>query len=482
MFDRYITLRAQLTPQAVALSMPAGDVSFVELDLAVGRVASALGSVSGCALAGVRASDPYIHWLVVLALARMGVASVSVSPEQEEAQLALAAIDLVISDGPAPKLRQPHGRRWIEISQDWVVAALRRTDPPPPRALVDPDALGRIVTSSGSTGAPKMIPLTWRTIETRVMHNALKHGAAPDLARTISLINTGAVGFVFSITTWAAGGTLILASRDPNVLGPALAKLRPTMLLLSPIQLQFLLEALPRGFQPLRDLRLLVTGSVAPQPLRRVARLQLAPALEIVYGSAEVGIVSQGNAATLGDDETACGWVLPWYDVSVTDDDGGLCPPGELGHIWVRGPAVVAGYYGPPAAGETQFQDGWYRSGDVGRLSAEGMLQVEGRADDRMNFGGVKMLPGLIEEAALSCPGIRDAAAFAVPDATGVDQPWLALVRDDADDAALQAALLSRVPGMPPVRLATVQAIPRNAGGKIDRGQLRQAAAATGRA
>lgn len=482
MFDRYITLRAQLTPHAVALSMPAGEVSFVELDLAVGRVASALGSVLGCALAAVMATDPYIHWLVVLALARMGIASVSVAPEQEEAQLALAAIDLVISDSAAPKQWQPNGRRWIQISHDWVASALRRTEPPPPRALVDPDALGRIVTSSGSTCTPKMIPLTWRTIETRVMHNALKHGAAPDLGRTISLINTGAVGFVFSITTWAAGGTLILTSRDSNILGPALAKLRPSTLLLSPIQLRFLLEALPRGFQLLRDLRLLVTGSVASQALRVAAQLRLAPSFEIVYGAAEVGIVSQGNAATLGDDPTACGWVLPWYDVSVTDDDGGPCLPGEAGHIWVRGPAVVAGYYGSPAEGKAQFHDGWYRSGDVGRLSAEGALRVEGRADDRMNFGGVKMLPGPIEEAALSCPGIKDAAAFAVPDSAGFDQPWLALVRDHSDDAALDAALRTRVPGLPIIRIASVDAIPRNAGGKIDRRRLRDAAAASGTA
>ena len=102
------------------------------------------------------------------------------------------------------------------------------------------------------------------------------------------------------------------------------------------------------------------------------------------------------------------------------------------------------------------------------------MLMVDGRMDDRMDLGGVKFLPDLLEEVALAWPGVRDAAAYAAPDAQGMDGCWLAVVAEDGLDRQGLADHIAARPALPTPRFAWTEAIPRNAMGKIERRRLRE--------
>src|SRR6202000_2074716 len=91
--------------------------------------------------------------------------------------------------------------------------------------------------------------------------------------------------------------------------------------------------------------------------------------------------------------------------------DGRLAGPGETGTIEVRSPAVAQGYRNDPELTERSFQQGWYHTGDLGRLDKDGFLHILGRAVDALEVGGVRVMPTEIEEALCRHPSVRYAVA-----------------------------------------------------------------------
>ena len=91
-------------------------------------------------------------------------------------------------------------------------------------------------------------------------------------------------------------------------------------------------------------------------------------------------------------------------------------PPGEIGEICLRGPSVAVGYHADPDKTAAKFVQGWWRSGDLGRLDADGFLFFEGRSDNVINTGGIKVHGEEIEAVLLSHPDIQMAAVVGVPD------------------------------------------------------------------
>ncbi len=100
------------------------------------------------------------------------------------------------------------------------------------------------------------------------------------------------------------------------------------------------------------------------------------------------------------------------------DSSGELLPPGEEGEIVVRGPSVMGAYANDPEANQAAFRDGWFRTGDIGRLDSGGFLFVTGRSKEMINRGGQKIVPEDVDRVLAAHPAVLDAAAFAVPHPT----------------------------------------------------------------
>jgi acyl-coenzyme A synthetase/AMP-(fatty) acid ligase len=129
--------------------------------------------------------------------------------------------------------------------------------------------------------------------------------------------------------------------------------------------------------------------------------------------------------------------------------------------------------FGDLIASEAAFRDGWFVTGDLGSVSPEGWVSIQGRASEVINAGGVKVSPDAIEEALLAHPAICDAAAFGFPDSFGVDEIWAAIVTaPDTDLASVTAACRARVGNFTPRFLLLLTQIPRNENGKIVRREL----------
>src|SRR5262249_34876448 len=154
---------------------------------------------------------------------------------------------------------------------------------------------------------------------------------------------------------------------------------------------------------------------------------------------------------------------------------GRAVPFGTTGIVRVRTPGMVSGYLDnaqskATATADTSLRDGWFYPGDLGSLSADGLLVLRGRANDVLNIAGNKFSPEAFENVALACAGIREAAAFSMPDASGIETPWIAVVRgDEYKPGEVVERLKARWPLLGNLRVAVANEIPRNHMGKIDR-------------
>jgi acyl-CoA synthetase (AMP-forming)/AMP-acid ligase II len=464
MFDGYIRDHARWTPRAPAVVTAARARSYAELDADVDRCAAALADfgLAPDAVVSIAVADGYLQLLLIAALARLGIAS---SPAADPGcDVRLTTREPADADGPPT----------LVLDAAWTAAMYASEPLPQPTRRLDPLAVGRVMLSSGTTGLPKRVGYTWRRIE-HGNHLSLRSYCAGQTGAHIPLVGTDAMmGLTMAMCAWAVGAP-VTDTFSPEELPAWLESLPPGLVAMTPVQLQRLLAALPPGFQPRPGWRLVVGGAVLPPEVAREARLRISPDIRTIYGSTEGGNGGLGYASGLDDAPGQVGLTPSGAVVAFMDDDGQPVAEGQSGEAWIRGERVIQGYLGDPRAAAERFRDGWFLTRDVGHRLPDGRVVLEGRLDDRMNLGGIKFMPQALEAAALGCRGVLDCAAFAVPDAAGLDNCWLAVAAEPGFDRDRLAAHLAARGGLPPSRFAWIDEIPRNAMGKVDRGLLRNA-------
>ncbi len=174
-----------------------------------------------------------------------------------------------------------------------------------------------------------------------------------------------------------------------------------------------------------------------------------------------------------------CGIERTGMQVTIQDPDGRILGPGETGDICVCGPAVFAGYYDNPEANAKAFRDGWFNTGDMGHMDAEGFLYITGRASDMYISGGSNVYPRETEEKILAHPAVAEVAIVGVPDRTwGEVGIAVCVLRpgESLDEAALLGWLKDKVARYKlPRRVVFWDALPRSAYGKITKKDVRTA-------
>ena len=286
------------------------------------------------------------------------------------------------------------------------------------------------------------------------------------------------MGLMTCLYRWTTGGTVIYGPPGLAALPVALQTLAPEILVIATGQLAALLDLLPEGFA-MPGTEVFVAGGLVSRGLAQRSLACFGRGLTIIYGSTEAAGATAGRAGMLDTAPDAVGWAYPGREIEILDAAGRPAAPGVEGEIRIRGPHVATSYLDDRNGSEAVFRDGWFHPGDLGRMLPGGLLCVAGRIDEVMNLGGVKVLPARFEDAALACPGVRDAAAFAMAAPGGGQRAHVAVVRDDGFvEPALARALIDAVPGVTAPLLVWVDAIPRNAMAKPDRARLAAAVAA----
>ncbi len=350
---------------------------------------------------------------------------------------------------------------------------LREATTPPPQRLPAAPAAGAavaaitpaageaaalVIATSGSEGAPKGVVLP---------HRALLAAAAASNARLplragdtwldcLPLTHIGGLSIFWRC--FLAGAAVRLHERfAAEAVWADLQAGRASHVSLVPAMLAQLLE-LADGAPPPATLRgVLVGGAALSRPLWQQARAAGWP-LHVSYGMSETAAQIAVLPPTADWHEGLVGRALPEVELAVGAD----------GRIRMRGPQRMLGYLG--AAAEDCGQ--WLTTGDLGRIDADGMLTVLGRADDMLVSGGHTLHPAEIEAQLTNCPGVADAAVTRSSDPVWGDVITALVVGCAAEDSVAAWCRAALPSSLRPRRIVRVAALPRNAMGKLERRRL----------
>jgi long-chain acyl-CoA synthetase len=220
----------------------------------------------------------------------------------------------------------------------------------------------------------------------------------------------------------------------------------------------------------------------APMPVSTIDALaEAVPGLTLLntYGATETtsptSMMPMGQTRSHPD---SVGVPLPLAEVRVMDDAGRELPPGETGELWIAGPMVVPGYWANAQATAASFTAGWWHSGDLGSIDAQGYVRVFDRKKDMLNRGGYKIYSVEVENVLMAWPGMVEAAVVGKPCPVLGERVHAFVHAPGAvpDDAALRAFCAARLADykVPETLTWTDAALPRNANGKLMKRLLRE--------
>ena len=458
--------RAQLHPDKTAVvRLDSAGVSYGDLDRTVDTIARWMLDL------GLRPGDtamiafrPHFMYLALaLAAARIGVAGAPITHPP-------AACAGCLAPGNMPAL---DGVRTIPVDIGLFRAPTPEVAVPPVPSHQDDAAICGYFPSSGTTGVPKRIGISHALMSRRI---ASKERFAPLPGEPRQIFVTGpqgAYGFRDTLRVLGQGGLVVFVSSIEDTLA-CIPRHEVNYLIAAPTLVQRLVAARPVDARPFPSLAFIeVGGSHLPTAVWRGARACLCPNVVSTYGAAEIGSVATALVQDLVDHPHAVGRIYPGVEVQAVDADDRPLPAGAEGILRIRSDLCVDGYHDDPVASAEVFRDGWFYPGDLGAVSADGRLDVTGRATEVINHGGAKISPHAIEGVLLAQPGIVDAAAFGVPDAEGMMQIWAAVVVQPAfDEGAFRRACGAELHSHAPKFFFKLDELPRNAGGKVMREEL----------
>lgn len=346
-----------------------------------------------------------------------------------------------------------------------------------------------ILLSSGSTGTPKAVIHSQQSAHAFISRARTLFGDIGPQTRHMLILGTSFAAWTFTaLPILCAGGYLsIHPSFDPEAFCRVIEAERINHLATVPTLIRFLTPQITAKYD-LTSLKTVLCSGEAPQQTDFDRVLDWAPDTDFrcLYLASETGpataIMASRHDLSEGGKLGSAGRPLPFTDLRIIDPDGGLddlIDTGQIGEICLRGPSVADGYHGDRARTAAKFINGWWRSGDLGRLDEDGFLFFEGRADNMINTGGIKVYGEEIEAVLLAHPLVEMAAVVGVADAKwGKRIVAHLVVTSPLDDADLLAFCEQQgLAGFKkPREFFFHDALPLGPTGKINRNALREGA------
>jgi acyl-CoA synthetase (AMP-forming)/AMP-acid ligase II len=437
-------------------------------------------SVAGLSLRGVGRGDRVAlllgnraeFVLALFAAARLGAIAVPLNIRSQKPELAYVlehcGAKLVIHEDELAD-RLPDRPARIPVSEFHTLRGEAASTP----ASANEDDTAVILYTSGTTGRPKGAMLSHLGIVHSAMHYA-QGMALTERDRSIAAVPLSHVtGLIAHIATMArcAGALVLMPSFKAADFLALAARERMTHTVLVPAMYNLCL--LERDFER-HDLSRWRIGGYggAPMPPATIARFaEKLPHLGLMnlYGATET---------------TSPATMMPAHETARHPDSvGRVVPCGEMrvepdGELWIKGPMVVRGYWNDPAATGREFTDGFWHSGDLGAIDAEGFVYVRDRKKDLINRGGYKIYSAEVEGALAEHPSVLEAAVVARPCPVLGERvhAFVALKESRISETELQAFCAARLADYKVPETFTFQSepLPRNANGKVLKRELRE--------
>lgn len=359
----------------------------------------------------------------------------------------------------------------------------------PPQKLTPPSGsdIALVLMTSGSTGRPKIVPLTHGNVccSAKEVADSLNLGPGDICLTMWEQFHIG--GLVDLLLAPLASGGKIVVTGGFNA-AEFFALLRaeqPTWYQAVPTTLnEIVLHAERNGISTRpNSLRLIrsVAAALSPALMGRAAEMFGVPVIR-TFGMTEASpLITSTPLPPLpqkpGSVGKSCG-----TQIAIMGPDGPLGQQGAEGEVAIRGANVFAGYEGDNEINAISFRDGWFLTGDLGYIDADGDLFLTGRIKQLINRGGEKISPTDVDNVLASHPAIAEVATFSVPHPTlGEDVAAAVVLRDPVDPSELRSFARSSLAAFKvPQRILIMEKLPRNPVGKIDRLALAQIALTTG--
>ncbi|MER5887974.1 amino acid adenylation domain-containing protein [Streptomyces sp. NPDC001941] len=484
--------QAARAPRATALVFDGERVSYGELDRRANQLAHhlvALGVGRGDWV-GVRLERGPRLVTALLAALKSGAAYVLLDPDFPDARAAecvrATGCRTVVSDRPLPDaVAGPDGPRLVRIDDAAVLEGVPGTDP---GVAVDGEDPACVLFTSGSQGKPKGVVAPHRALVGSLFGQEFARVTPSDVVLQCSPMSWDAFAFEL-LSALFAGATCVLqpgGAPEPEVAVRLMGEHRVTVAHFSSSLLNFLMDSHPSAFD---TVRLVLTGGEAASPGHLERLLRRRPGLSLVnaYSPLECMMVTVFRRVVLDDcldGAVPLGGPVANKHFYVLDDRLRVLPPGMVGEVYLGGVGEAHGYlgeagmtaerfvadpYGPPGSR-------MYRSGDLARWRADGVVEYLGRRDDQVKLRGFRIEPSEVEAALARHPGVRGVRVLVRTEGPG-DQRLVAYVVPDGDAAPgaeeLRGHASAALPEhLRPVAYVTLDRFPTTPNGKLDRRAL----------
>ncbi len=464
-----VALHAQERPRASAFIDSSQAISYAQFSRDIAALAGALGDLElpRGGVVAVGCTDIYTHWLLLLSLEQLNIATASF--DQREAPAAysdlLPHVDLVLSQTPMAGV--PTSRQFL-ITPAWMRDARARAPAQSPVRERGAGDIVRVLRTSGTTGRQKRIAFTRRVYELRTQYYGERYRFSRDSRYLLS--QPFSVGLPYGCATAClrAGGCVVTV--PITNIGAVVEHYGITHLTLTPHFLKAFLDHLPADFSKPTGLIIGCAGSALSRQLAERALASLGTEIFDNYGCNEIGSICFRNGSP-GDGFAE---VWPGVDVEVVGEDGRPLPNGTPGRLKVRSDNMVEGYLNDPQTTQRFFRDGWFYPSDLAVLDGPRRLKVIGRADEMITIMGGKFAPGDLEARVMARLGQGDVGVCIVADRDGTELLHVAVAGARQGHQELLALVKECFKTMlvGGFRVVLLPAIPRNLAGKVERARL----------
>ncbi len=342
--------------------------------------------------------------------------------------------------------------------------------------------------TSGTTGNPKGVMITNRCMsEHRRAEDQFGSWYLSPEPREVSInampnFHIGGLGWLL-IGMFRGAKVILMPAPDPAQFLDAIERYRATHLFTVPVVLGMMLEAQKQRPRDISSLRVIHYGAsaIAPSFLREALSVMQVKFSQY-YGMTEANGVVTCLAPVHHDLEwpqllTSCGLPVSGTELKICDNNGQELPRGVSGEIWVHSGGLMKGYWNQPQASRDALVDGWYRSGDGGKVDDEGFLYMSDRIKDMVVSGGENIYPSEVEHQLVEHPDIVEAAVVGVPDSKWGEALKAFVVSVEHAEPSpehLIEFLRERIAGYKiPRQYEFIEELPRTASGKVQKFRLR---------
>lgn len=477
----------QIAPDGVAVIFENKQTTNHELWSRCSKLASAMGKLGakkGDRVAILAAnSAQYIECYVGLPAAGLVIVPLNTRHAVPELRYALedAGARILLTDRDPEELADLV--ETVVLMPDEYNALLEDANEAELGAGVTEDDLAGLFYTGGTTGVSKGVMLTHRNLLSNTFNFMLLAPPAPEdvmLVMAPLFHAAGSNGVLAGI--WSCGTQIPLKVFDPAVALDLIEKHRVTLTLGVPAMIAAISELQHREPRDVSSLRLVAHGGspIATEVIRRAHEAFPTADFLHVYGMTEAsplvtGLRHEQNYVD-SDRGRSCGLPMIGVRVKIVDKNGTELPVGEVGELAASGPNVMPGYWNKPEQTEAVLNDGWYLSGDMGYMDADGYVFLVDRAKDMIVSGGENVYCSEVEEALYKHPSVLEAAVFGVPDDQWGEAVHAVVVpRQDVSADELIAFCRELIAGykIPKAISFSSEELPKSGPGKILKRKLR---------